>query len=151
VPAAYAAAYAEAFAKVDASTLADYAATGFDKGKNVTLTSASLILESETTMRLFFTVKNVDIEDVTFTYGDEVLTVNKRGNLYYVDVTNIAAKDLNKSFTVSINDGAETYDVTYSPMNYCYNVLKSDAASATMKDVAKAIYLYNQAAIEYFA
>ena len=151
VPAAYAAEYAEAFAAVDASTLADYAATGFDKGKNVTLTSASLILESETTMRLFFTVKNVDIEDVTFTCGDKVLTANKRGNLYYVDVTNIAAKDLNKSFTVSINDGAETYEVTYSPMNYCYNVLKSDAASETMKNVAKAIYLYNQAAIEYFA
>ena len=38
----------------------------------------------------------------------------------------------------------------YSAMSYVCKVLNSDNATETLKDLLKALYLYNQAANEYF-
>jgi hypothetical protein len=141
--------YAAAFADVTAADLEQFKVTGIDTTKNVTLYSASLLLKSATVMRLFFELADgVNIDDVTFTYGDQELEVTARGGLYYVDITGIVAKALGDNVTVTINDGTETYDVSYNPMAYCYNVLNSDSTSEDLKDVAKAMYLYYLAAKE---
>ena len=36
-------------------------------------------------------------------------------------------------------------------MRYCYNVLNSATAKESLKNVAKALYLYNRAANSYFS
>lgn len=139
-------AYNTAFSEVKASDLAASAVT-VATGKAVTLYSVSLILESETTMRLFFKIADgVDPEDVKFN-GKKY--DGKRDDRYYVDIKDIAAQDLDDMVTVTITHGSETYSVQYAPMTYCYNVLNSASAKASLKDVATALYLYNKAATEY--
>lgn len=126
--------------------------TGFDytpgQGtQKVKLYSASLILNSETTLRLFFNGK------ITATYQNEELKVYQRAGLYYVDIVGIAAKDLDDDVTIVINDGTEDAQITFSPMTYCQLVHNNNtgAYAEEMKNLARALYLYNQAANEYFA
>jgi hypothetical protein len=54
--------------------------------------------------------------------------------------------------TIVINDGTATAEVSFNPMAYCQGVLNdtTGAFGAEMKDLARALYLYNQAANVYF-
>ena len=112
--------------------------------------SASLILKSETTVRFFFQVDST--ADFTASYKGQALTVNQRGNLYYVDVVGISAKDLDENVVITINDGTDSADVFFNPMSYCQGVLNdtTGAFTAEMQDLVCALYLYNQAANVYF-
>ena len=131
----------------DYSDVSVDAAANADQGTDsVSFYAASLILKSETTLRFFF---QADSGDFTVTLGGQELEVKERGGLYYVDVTNISAKDLDENVTITINDGTNAADVTYNPMAYCASVLNSDAFDQEMKNVASALYLYNQAANAY--
>jgi len=114
--------------------------------EKVKLYSASLILNSETTLRLFFN------GDIDATYQGKSLDVNYRGGLYYVDIVNIAAKYLDDDVTITINDGTATENITFSPMAYCQIVEqdKTGAFGIEMKNLARALYLYNKAADDYF-
>jgi hypothetical protein len=111
------------------------------------LYSVSLVLKSETTLRFFFQGKVTEA-----TYNGQKLNVFQRGGLYCVDVTDIAAKDLDDEITITINDGSETASVTCSAMTYCWIVQIDDSGAfdEAMKDLASALYLYNQAANAYF-
>ena len=121
----------------------------FDRGQgteNVKLYSASLILNSETTLRLFFN------GNITAAYQGKSLEVKYRGGLYYVDIVNIAAKYLDDDVTVTINDGTDNAEISFSPMSYCQLVEQDTTGSFSteMKNLARALYLYNQAADDYF-
>lgn len=111
------------------------------------LYSVSLVLKSETTLRFFFQGKVTEAA-----YNGQKLNVFQRNGLYCVDVTDIAAKDLDDEITITINDGSETASVTCSAMTYCWIVQIDDSGAfdAAMKDLASALYLYNQAANAYF-
>lgn len=108
--------------------------------------SASLILNSETTLRLFFN------GPVSVTLQGEELEVKQRGSLYYADVVGISAKDLDEDVTVTINDGAEDANIRFNPMVYCQSIQDDTTGSYSteMKNLACALYLYNKAANEYF-
>ncbi len=112
--------------------------------------SASLILKSETTLRFFFQVDSSAA--FTATYNGQALEVKERSGLYYVDVVGISAKDLDENVTITINDGTNTADISFSPMSYCQSVLNdtTGAFGQDMKDLVSALYLYNQAANVYF-
>jgi hypothetical protein len=112
--------------------------------------SASLILKSETTLRFFFQVDSSAA--FTATYNGQTLEVKQRSGLYYVDVVGIAAKDLDENVTITISDGTNTTDVSFNPMSYCQGVLNDTTGSfgADMKNLVRALYLYNQAANVYF-
>ena len=112
--------------------------------------SASLILKSETTVRFFFQVDSA--ASFTASYNGQELTVGKRSGLYYVDVVGISAKDLDEDVTIAINDGTNSTEVSFNPMSYCQGVLNdtTGAFSNEMKDLVRALYLYNQAANVYF-
>ena len=106
---------------------------------------ASLLLKSETILRLFFEVE--DINNFTVTYGGQGLEPKKRDGLYYVDITGISAQRLDETVTVTVNGT----DIQYSVMGYCYNVLMDEGADENLKKVVKALILYNRAADAYFA
>ena len=115
------------------------------------LYSVSLILKSETMMRFIFKVDS-SVENFTVTYNGQTLDVQQRSGLYYADVVGIAAKDLDKDVTVTINDGANTANVSFNPMAYC-QVVQNDTTGSfgqDMKDVVASLYVYNQAANNYF-
>ena len=135
---------------VTAADLSSFAFTGAQGTAKAPLLSASLILKSETTMRLYFQ-PDADVENLSITMNGQPMTVTKKSNYSYVDVTNISAKDLDTNYTVVVNDGFETVEVTLTPMTYCYNVLNNESAYAqSLVDLCKALYLYNQAANDHF-
>ena len=107
------------------------------------LYAASLILKSKTTLRFFFN------GPITATYNGQALNVGQRSGLYYVDVTGIAAADLDEDIVITINDGANTADIVFNPMAYCQGVY-NNSDDAQLVELVTALYVYNQAANNYF-
>jgi hypothetical protein len=118
-----------------------------------TYAGASLLLTSETTLRIFFNVDSSIADRFTVTYKGEALPLGIRSGKYYVDIPNISAKDLDEYFTLVIFDGTETAEVSYSPLSYCASVIENAKGihDRELQDVAAAMYLYNLAANAYFA
>ena len=135
---------------VTMDTLSAYARPTTSNTSSVRFLGSSMILESNTTLRLFFKVTG-DIQNITFTYGDQTLTPKVRDGNYYVDIPGICASDLDKDYTVNFTEGTNAGSVTYNPMTYCYTILKTSGYAETLKDLVKSIWLYNQAANAYFA
>ena len=66
-------------------------------------------------------------------------------------MTNIAAKDLDKVYTVTVSSASgKIVTVKASALSYAYNVLNAEDAPAKLVDLVKGLYLYNQAANAYF-
>lgn len=123
---------------------------------NVKFTGANLSLLSETTLRLFFEVK-CDIADVEFVEDSNTLEAHHySGDYYYVEIDNIAAKDLNKIFVIHIKDlaaGQLDGAVSYSPMTYGYFVVSrptNEVRTEDLKALIKSMYHYNAKAVDYF-
>ena len=140
--------YTSKLETVTAATLSEYVKDDIQNNDQVKLKSVSLLLKAETTMRLFFELADgVNIDDVTF--NGEPYT-GERGGLYYVDITNIAAKNLDEDVVVYINvNGQSVGQVSYSPVRYCHSILTT-SNDADLVNAVKALYLYNQAANNYF-
>lgn len=112
---------------------------------------SSLIYQTKTTLRHYYTVTDGSkFESVknsaNFSYGA------KDGGIYF-DVSDIPAAELHKNqdFTITdVNDNTKTY--SYSPLHYCKLVLMQadDVTSPAEKDLAKATYLYNRSALNYY-
>lgn len=139
---------------VTADVLKDYSNPGVQENTLAKLEGSSLSLLSKTTLRLYFTItEGTDPESLTFACDGRKLEKMKAGSYYYVDITDIAAKDLNKTQTVTISDGVSEGTVEYNVMAYCYNVLSREETAVRtreLKDVIAALYLYNQKAGIYF-
>lgn len=139
---------------VTASAVKNGSATGF------TLNSYDLILESETTIRLYFTAESADNYDITLSYNDGekdrlftlVPAYDQANDRYYADIPNIAAAFIDREFTVkAVNKADNTeYSIKLSALCYISSVLESETATDAQKNVVKALYLYNQAANEFF-
>ena len=131
---------------MDASAFA-HAVSGSEE--KLAFAGASLILEAETTLRIFFRLTNdADIASYTFTVDGAEVTPVLRGGLYYVELKNISAKELDGAHTIT----AGNITLTYSALSYVYNVLnKADTLNPLLVEASKALYLYNQAANAYFA
>ncbi len=111
---------------------------------------ATLVLEAETTIRLYFTLQEGEISDYTFKQGTKVLTPVATSDGCSVDIPNVSAKDLDKTFTVKVTSSAGTVvTVKYSALSYAYGVL-SKGTTGTLADLVKGLVLYNKAADAYF-
>ena len=130
-------------ADVDASEW-KHSITGSDEG--IKLTSAVLVLESETSIRIYFTLTGEkSIEEFIFTVdGEEVTPVEKNGT-YYVAYENIAAHELGDMHEFCIGG----YTVTYAGLSYVNQVLSSGITDSATIDLAKALFAYCQAALAY--
>ena len=64
---------------------------------------------------------------------------------YVIRIRGIAAYDLDKQFTVYVN-GQKA--VEYSPLRYCFSAQNS--SDTRLANTVKALYLYWQAAQDYF-
>ena len=124
---------------VTADMLSDYTMKSIGTLSNgITYYGSSLLLESETTVRHYFKVaEGTDVSAYNFS--------GNKGNYYYIDITDISADKLDMACDTKIGG----YTVTYSPMSYIYAVLSSEKASDSLKNVVRALYLYNQAVNAY--
>ncbi|MCM1530223.1 MAG: cadherin-like beta sandwich domain-containing protein [Alistipes sp.] len=98
---------------------------------------SSLVLESNTSVRHYFkAAKGAKTDSYAFSEKD---------GCYYKEITDIPAGKLDEVQNVTIGD----YTISYSPMSYAYAVLKSDSADENLKNLVKALYLYEKAADAY--
>lgn len=141
--------------QVTAQTLEAYRNQTVQQSDFVKLEGASLSLDSQTTLRLYFSCQgDAAIEDLRFFWGEQALTPQKSGNFYCVELSDIAAKNLGTAYTVRVTCGEASLDVQYSAMAYGYHVLQRDVSATrtqALKDTIAAMYLYYQAAKDYFA
>lgn len=135
---------------VASEDLAKFANTDVQSNELAALSGANLSLESETTLRLYF---NVYKDNLIFTCNGERLEQIADGEYTYVNITGITANMLDDDVKVTVSDGTISYDITYNVMSYCYNVLSRDTTETrtdALKDVIRALWVYNQKANMYF-
>ena len=121
----------------------------------VTFGGASLSLESETTLTFYFS--NPSGVKLSFFDGKGArISSGTSGEYTTVRVKNIPAHKLSDYVSLSIKAEGDSgeYSITYNPMTYCYNVLTrplSATRTQDLKDLMKAFYFYNQAAVRCMA
>ena len=103
--------------------------------------SATLMLESDVSVRVYFTLEaGYDISDFTFTLNGNVVTPQHSTKGWYVETKGIIATDLEQMHTFCV--GGIT--VKYGPMSYVFSKLSSTTTADV--NLAKAVYAYWQAA-----
>jgi len=112
------------------------------------LTGATLMLESETTLRIYFNAQTVP----SVTVDGTAVTPVQKGNAYYVAIPNILAKELGTPHVVRFGN----YEITCSALTYAYSVLRAYPESDTsdeavnLRTLARALVRYQQTAVAYF-
>ena len=130
-------------ANVDASAYA-HSVTGTEEG--IETKSATLLLDSETTIRVYFQlIGEKTIDEYTFLVnGVEIAPVEKDG-AYYVEISGIGAHRLSEKYQVTV--GGIT--VTYCALSYVNQVMNFSGSTAETVNMAKALFAYYEAAVAY--
>ena len=126
---------------VDASAY-KYSISGSEVG--IKAKSATLMLEDVVKVRVYFTLTGAKyIEDYTFTIDGKVVTPQYNDKGWYVETDGIAAKDLEKMFSVQV--GGIT--VKYGALSFVNS--KANGSNVLEANISKALYVYWQAADSY--
>ena len=129
---------------VDASDYA-YSIVGAEDG--IKAAGASLEIASENTIRIYFKLTgDKTIDEYIFTVDGEPKTPVILNGMYCIEVPGIDAKGLDEMHEISV--GGLT--VNYSGLSYVNQVLKSSSSTQEKIDLVTALYLYNQAANDFF-
>ncbi len=116
-----------------------------DLPAGVTLTGMTLLLESETTLRVYFKLADGAALPIVTVDGTDVSPVAKDGQ-YYIAIENIAATDLGVAHSIAIGDCT----VSASALSYSAAVLANAADNEPLCNTAKALANYYTAAVAYF-
>ena len=114
----------------------------------VQLTSATLVLTSQTKMKLYFNATSSAVVAV----GDKELTkyATENEGEYYVIIDGVNPAGLNDRVDLTITDGDKVGNVSLSVLSCVDAILYAgDAMPEALTNLAKAIYLYNVAADAY--
>ncbi len=113
----------------------------------------SLVLDSATTLRVYFKLADGELDNYAFKLDTVPVTpeYNSAKGKYFISVSNIAADKLDKVHTITMAsiDGETTYTVNCSALSYAKLIVNADEVDEKLKDLVKALYLYNQAADKY--
>lgn len=104
--------------------------------------STSLIYLSQCTLRHYFTFNKHP--EAYENYKNDLNS--SKAPFYYIDAADIPAADLDKLQVFTL--GGEDY--YYSALNFVIDMIESEKATDNSKDLAMALYWYNQAANEFF-
>ena len=130
--------------------LAEYAYAQDGEEANLSVYGSSLLLKGQTTIRMYYQLAEGNITDYRFTIdGKEVQPVQSgTGNIYYVEVNDIAAQDLERAHVFTAGNITVS---NYSALSYVNKALDSEKSSENNKKAAAALYLYWNAAEAYFS
>ena len=139
----------EADRAVPTAEASEYAqvVTGTDAG--LTFVGASLILDSETSIRIYFDLaEGKSPADFTFTVDGETVEAKlpNSADHYYITLTDIAAKDLDQWHTFCIGD----ITVEYAALSYVARVHAVASGDADLMALANSLYAYSEAAESFF-
>lgn len=136
--------------KVTKDMLAGYGYKEEGNEKGLSFYGASLLLKEQTTIRMYYQLTEGNIEDHKFAVDGKELQPIQSGdsNIYYVELNNIAAQDLEKAHTFTAGNITIS---NYSALSYVNKALNSEKSSENNKKTAAALYLYWNAAESYFS
>ena len=131
---------------VTAETLAAYQAVMHENSvmpAGIQMAGITLVLEAYTNIRIYFNLSK-DISNYTFTINgeDARLQSSKKDNQKFLLISGLTASELKDMYTISITDGKDTFTFDYSAMSYMYTVLAKDGYAETLKDLARAMWVY---------
>ena len=106
---------------------------------------ASLALNSETTLSLYFTSD----KELEFSCPGCDVQTSSYGDYQIARIRNINIKDLDTNFTVTVSYGVKEGTVTYNPLTYCYNVLNGASDKTDLQNVCKALFVFYIMSVEY--
>jgi len=117
---------------------------------------SSLLLKADTELRHYFNEKvkivsvTVDGEDVA---SDRYAIEQKEGtSKWYLEYTGIGAHELGNAIAVTVKtmDDETSVTIKYSPLTYAYIALANEKEDTkNLADLMRAMYLYQQAAVDY--
>ena len=109
----------------------------------------TVVFLSETSIRHYYRITDPAVfaaySDSIFFNGSRVDYTEKGSDIYF-ELKNVSAPNLDTLYTLKIGNT----EYKYSVLDYVKACLNSDGITASMKALAKATYLYNQAANSYF-
>lgn len=135
---------------VTKNMLVDCKYTKEGKEENLSIYGASLLLKEQTTLRMYYKLAEGNISKYIFKIDGEDVQPIQSGdsNIYYIELSNIIAPDLDKTHTFT----AGNINVrNYSALSYVNMALDNEKSSENNKKTAAALYLYWKAAKEYFS
>ena len=127
----------------DGIDVSGYAASNVGSETGIKTKSATLMLESEVSVRVYFTLEEgYTVDDFVFTIDGKVVEPQKNNTGWFIETDGIAAKNLDQMLEFSV--GGIT--VTYGPMSYVNSKLTNSKTNADTLNLVKALYAYWQAA-----
>ena len=118
---------------------------------------ASLVCKSDTGMKLYFENKNsLSLKEIDKKYDISVKDCKKQisksinGNMICITINDLNATELDDNFVVQITNkqnSSQSMSVSTSP--YIYIKKSMDSGNAKLINLSKAMYWYNQKAMEY--
>lgn len=133
---------------VDSANLAAYSVQK-SEGFSVSGLSMSLLVESETTLRLYYSGDPIEVTATKNGKSVDVVSGTK-GSRNYVEIRNISARDIDTAFVFNFGDSGT---IEASALSYAYTVLKAYEENEQKADICntvRALYKYNQAVKAYF-
>lgn len=110
---------------------------------------SSLILNSKTSIRHYFSIKSgIEVSDYNFTVNGKDVIPSYNGVYYYIEISNICAQDIGKTYTIHVQGADGDMSIRYSGLSYAYMVL-TGSSDASLKELMKTLYYYNKQAVEY--
>ena len=149
-----------AMASVDENSITNTVSVS-DAAQGITPKSLEPFLDSATYLRIRFVLaEGADIKNYTFTYTSPNSNIpqsvdpvrEEKTGRYYVDIPNIPAAYLDNDYTLTIahkTDGTSC-TVNASVLAWVKLVLQSGSSNENRIMMAKALFLYSQAATDYF-
>ena len=133
---------------VDYEEYSPYAPQKSGTEAGLKIRSATLSLNSTTTIRVYLQLTGaqpIDAFQVLIDGNPAVIHQGSKG--YYVELIGIAAKDLDVAHTFEVQGGQQ---LVYSGLSYVYQILDPHDKSEALTNVARALFVYNEAANTYF-
>ncbi len=113
--------------------------------------SISVVFEADNSLRIYFKFDgSKSPENYSYTLDGSPAALHERSDgAKYLTVENIPASQLDDMHSFSISDGTDTYTVTASALSYALTSIVN--GNEARQNLGKALFLYNRAAVKYFA
>ena len=137
----------DGFSTITADTLSGFAYTVPVNIDYFTYKGTTLVLEDQTSFRMYFESDNIDA--LSISVGGSPLSIRSGKGMYYVEISNIEATDLDNMYDFTISNGTDQTTAHHGPMGYAYWALSS-SDNENLKYTMMALYQYNRSAENYF-
>ncbi len=139
---------------VTADSINGYKASSWgDLPDGVEYMGHSLILDSETTLKVFFKADSESLMDFYDNYGNAMDYGKTADGLYYVEFKNIPANDLDEWIYFNYGSNSDA-GFNCNPLSYAYTALnkfENNAEKQNLCNTMRAMKLYSDAANDYFS